>query len=241
MKILVACEESQTVCKAFRARGHEAYSCDIVECSGGHPEWHLQQDVIPLLKEEWDMVIAFPPCTDLAVSGAKWFAQKRADGRQQASVAFFMEFANADCERIAIENPIGIISSHWRKPDQVIHPWMFGHPEQKSTCLWLKGLPLLRETNNVKAEMLALPKNQRERLHYLPPSADRAKLRSKTFEGIAQAMAGQWIEPLWPEEFAHRAAILEYDGGFSRAEAEEEAGYWVEQEKREWEKRRAND
>lgn len=192
MKILVACEESQTVCKAFRARGHEAYSCDIIECSGGHPEWHLQQDVIPLLKEKWDMVIAFPPCTDLAVSGAKWFAQKRADGRQQASIAFFMEFANADCERIAIENPIGIMSSHWRKPDQVIHPWQFGHPEQKSTCLWLRGLSLLRETNNVKEDMLALPKNQRERLHYLPPSADRAKLRSKTFEGIAQAFADQW-------------------------------------------------
>lgn len=123
MRALIACEESQTVCKAFRALGHEAYSCDLLECSGGHPEWHLQQDVRPLLREPWDIVIAFPPCTDLAVSGAKWFAQKRADGRQQASIDFFMEFVRCECPRVAIENPVGIMSSEWRRPDQIIQPW----------------------------------------------------------------------------------------------------------------------
>lgn len=241
MKILVACEESQAVTKAFRALGHEAYSCDIDPCSGGHPEWHLQQDVLPLLRDEWDMIIAFPPCTDLAVSGAAWFAAKRADGRQQASIDFFMQFANADCPRIAIENPVGIMSRQWRKPDQIVHPYQFGHMEQKSTCLWLKGLPLLKETHNVRDDMMRLPKNQRERIHYLPPGPDRARERSKTFLGIANAMALQWgAEPLWQEEFSERAAILEYDGGFSRADAEEEAGYWVELQRREWEKKHAH-
>lgn len=192
MKILVACEESQAVTKELRKLGHEAYSCDIEECSGGHPEWHLQQDVIPLLEEHWDMIIVFPPCTDLAVSGATWFEEKRRDGRQQRSIDFFMKFAGCDCERVAIENPVGIMSTNWRKPDQIIQPYQFGHTEQKKTCLWLKGLPLLVETDNVYEEMITLPKNQRERLHYLPPSADRAKLRSKTYAGIATAMAEQW-------------------------------------------------
>ena len=192
MKILVACEESQAVTKEFRKLGHEAYSCDVIECSGGHPEWHLQQDVTELLEDEWDMVIAFPPCTDLAVSGAAWFEQKRKDGRQQASIDFFMKFANAKCERIAIENPVGIMSTQWRKPDQIIQPYEFGHMEQKKTCFWLKGLPKLVGTENVQEEMLLLPRNQRERIHYLPPSIDRAKLRSKTFPGIAKAMAQQW-------------------------------------------------
>ena len=192
MKILVACEESQSVTIELRRLGHEAYSCDIEPCSGGHPEWHLQQDVIPLLDEPWDMITAFPPCTDLCVSGARWFAEKRKDGRQQQGIDFFMLFANCKCERVAIENPVGIMSTLWRKPDQIIHPWMFGHTEQKATCLWLKGLPLLTETNNVKSEMLELPQNKRERLHYLSPGPDRAKLRSKTFRGIAAAMAAQW-------------------------------------------------
>lgn len=192
MKILVACEESQAVTKCFRDKGHEAYSCDIIETSGDHPEWHLKQDVIPLLKEDWDMIIAFPPCTHLAVSGAAHFAAKRADGRQQQGIDFFMEFANAKCPRICIENPIGIMSTHWRKPDQIIQPWMFGHPESKATCFWLKGLPKLEETDNVKELFESLPKNQRMRIHYLPPSKDRAKLRSKTFSGVAQAMADQW-------------------------------------------------
>jgi len=192
VRILVACEESQAVTKAFRQLGHDAYSCDIIPCSGGHPEWHIQQDVTPLLDEKWDMIIAFPPCTDLAVSGAAWFKQKREDGRQQASIDFFMQFTTVNCDRVAIENPIGIMSSVWRKPDQIVQPWMFGHPESKATCFWLKGLPLLKETNNVKSIYDSLPKNQQQRIHYLPPSKDRSMLRSKTFEGIAQAMATQW-------------------------------------------------
>ena len=192
MKVLVACEESQEVCKAFRALGHEAYSCDIEPCSGGHPEWHLQVDALEMLKLKWDLIIAHPPCTDLAVSGARWFTEKRANGRQQAAIDFFMRFVNADCEHIAVENPVGIMSTKYRKPDQIIQPWMFGHPEKKATCLWLKNLPLLVPTNNVSDYMKTLPKNQRERLYYLPPSPDRAKLRSKTFPGLAKAMASQW-------------------------------------------------
>jgi site-specific DNA-cytosine methylase len=192
MKVLVACEESQAVTKEFRALGHEAYSCDIDTCSGGHPEWHLQQDVIPLLDKDWDLVIAFPPCTHLAVSGAKYFAQKIADGRQQQGIDLFMHFANCKCPKVAIENPVGIMSTLWRKPDQIIQPWQYGHTEQKATCLWLKGLPLLIETRNVRELMKDMPENKKQRLHYLPPSKDRAKLRSKTYAGIAKAMAEQW-------------------------------------------------
>lgn len=192
MRVLVACEESQAVTKELRRLGHEAFSCDIEPCSGGHPEWHLQEDVTPLLKQRWDMIIAFPPCTHLAVSGAAWFEQKRKDGRQQAAIDFFMMFANADCERIAIENPVGIMSTIYKKPSQIVQPFEYGHMEQKKTCLWLKGLPLLQPTNNVYVQMMELPKNKRERLHYLPPSPERAKLRSKTFPGIAKAMAEQW-------------------------------------------------
>lgn len=184
MKILVACEESQAVCKAFREKGHEAYSCDTLPCSGGYPEWHIQQDVIPLLSENWDMIIAFPPCTDLAVSGARWFKEKQADGRQQKSIEFFMKFATCNCEKVCIENPIGIISTVWRTPDQIIQPWMFGHGETKATCLWLKGLPELRPTKIVNG--------RDHRIWKMPPSDDRAKLRSKTFPGIAEAMAEQW-------------------------------------------------
>ncbi|NCB44475.1 MAG: DNA cytosine methyltransferase [Clostridia bacterium] len=191
-KVLIACEESQAVTKEMRALGVEAYSCDIEPSSGGHPEWHIQGDVTPLLEQEWDMIIAFPPCTHLAVSGAAWFEQKRKDGRQQQGIDFFMLFANAKCTRVAIENPVGVMSSIWRKPDQIIQPWMFGHPETKATCLWLKGLPKLIETENVKEQMLALPRNKAMRLHYLPPSPQRAKLRSKTFIGVARAMATQW-------------------------------------------------
>lgn len=192
MRVLVACEESQAVTKELRRLGHEAFSCDIDPCSGGHPEWHLQEDVTPLLKQRWDMIIAFPPCTHLAVSGAAWFEQKRKDGRQQAAIDFFMLFVNAECERIAIENPVGIMSTVYKKPSQIVQPYEYGHMEQKKTCLWLKGLPLLQPTNNVYAQMMELPKNKRERLHYLPPSPERAKLRSKTFPGIAKAMAEQW-------------------------------------------------
>lgn len=184
MRVLVACEESQEVCKAFRAHGHEAYSCDIQECSGGHPEWHLQVDVLEILKMRWDLIIAHPPCTDLSVSGARWFAQKRADGRQQRSIDFFMKFTNLDCPRVAIENPVCIMSTVWRKPDQIIQPWQFGHGETKATCLWLKGLPTLKPTNIVSG--------REQRVWKMPPSSERAKARSKTFPGIALAMAEQW-------------------------------------------------
>lgn len=199
MKILVACEESQAVTIAFRKKGHEAYSCDIQDCSGGHPEWHIKDDVVNIMhgnccftlqygmidaiEGTWDMVIAFPPCTDLAVSGARWFKEKQADGRQKRSIDFFMEFTKLDCPW-AIENPIGIMSSHYRKPDQIVQPWQFGHGETKATCLWLHGLTLLKPTNIVDG--------REQRIWKLPPSEDRAKLRSKTFPGIASAMADQW-------------------------------------------------
>ena len=203
MKILVACEESQAVTKELRRLGHEAYSCDLLPCSGGHPEWHLQQDVLPLLKEKWDMIIAFPPCTHLAVSGARHFEQKRKDGRQQQGIDFFMEFVNADCPRIAIENPIGIMSSIYRKPNQIIHPWMFGDKFTKSTCLWLKGLPNLEPTNIVeKGEFFEWvdKKGRKKRqakwffdaLKNAKNSEERSIIRSKTFPGIAKAMAEQW-------------------------------------------------
>ena len=191
-RVLVACEESQAVTKELRAIGVEAFSCDIENCSGGHPEWHIHGDVIPLLKESWDMVVAFPPCTHLASSGSRHFEQKRKDGRQQQGVEFFIRFAAINCEKVAIENPVGIMSTIFRKPDQIIQPWQFGHPEQKSTCLWLKGLPLLTATDDVKEPMMSLPIKIRQRIHYMSPSRDRSKQRSKTFLGIAKAMASQW-------------------------------------------------
>ncbi|MFR3218552.1 MAG: DNA cytosine methyltransferase [Ruthenibacterium lactatiformans] len=184
MKILVACEESQAVTIELRRLGHEAYSCDIEPCSGGHPEWHLQVDALELLKMKWDMILAFPPCTHLAVSGARYFEKKRKDGRQQAAIDFFMRFANADCPKIAIENPVGIMSTVWKKPDQIIQPWQFGHGETKKTCLWLKGLPPLIPTEIVEG--------REQRIWKMPPSEDRAKNRAKTFPGIARAMAEQW-------------------------------------------------
>jgi site-specific DNA-cytosine methylase len=184
MRVLVACEESQTVTKAFRALGHEAFSCDVLPCSGGFPEWHLQADVTDILKLPWDLIIAHPPCTDLAVSGARHFEEKRKDGRQQRSINFFMLFADCSCPRVAIENPIGIMSRLYRKPDQIIQPWQFGHGETKATCLWLKGLPLLKPTDIVEG--------REQRIWKMPPSADRARLRSKTYDGIALAMAEQW-------------------------------------------------
>ena len=192
MRILVACEESQAVAVAFRNLGHEAYSCDIQPCSGDHPGWHIQGNVLAELNKGWDMIVAFPPCTHLASSGARWFAEKRADGRQQAALAFVAAIAAADCPRIAIENPIGVLSSQWRKPDQIVQPWQFGHTESKATCLWLKGLAPLEHTDNVHAAMMLLPLAERTRVHYMSPGPDRAKLRSKTYSGIAAAMAAQW-------------------------------------------------
>lgn len=204
MKVLVACEESQEVCKAFRELGHEAYSCDIQECSGGHPEWHLKQDVIPLLNQDWDLIIAHPPCTFLTVTGNRWFnvekygdkAIQRQKEREEA-VAFFMQFANAKCEKIAIENPIGYMSTVYKKPTQIIHPYMFGDPARKATCLWLKGLPKLIPTNMVEPIIIHYQngKGTDNPWHMetmkLPPK-ERAKARSKTFPGIAKAMAEQW-------------------------------------------------
>jgi hypothetical protein len=198
MKVLVACEESQRVTIEFRKRGHEAYSCDIQSCSGGHPEWHLQQDVIPLLKESWDMIIAFPPCTHLCVSGAKWFEDKILDGRQYQGIQFFMEFANAPCKKIAIENPVGIMSTKWRKPDQIIQPYQFGDEFQKTTCLWLKGLPLLKPTKIVdKGEMYVFKGGKGRKAKWILdtlslPGDERSRIVSKTFPGIAKAMAEQW-------------------------------------------------
>lgn len=182
-KVLIACEESQAVTKEMRALGIEAYSCDIKPCSGGHPEWHIQGDVTLLLNQEWDMVIAFPPCTDLAVSGARWFKEKQLDGRQQRAISFFMRFTGLSC-KWAIENPIGIMSSEFRNPDQIIHPWQFGTGEVKATCLWLGNLPPLSPTDIVGG--------REARIWKMPPSPDRATQRSKTFPGIAKAMASQW-------------------------------------------------
>lgn len=184
MSILIACEESQVVTIEFRRLGFEAFSCDTEPCSGGYPEWHLQQDVISLLQNTWDMIIAFPPCTHLAVSGARWFKEKRADGRQRQAIDFFMSFAEANCSYIAIENPIGIMSTIWRKPDQIIQPWQFGHGETKATCLWLKNLPVLKPTNIVSG--------REQRVWKMGPTPERTRLRSKTFLGIAKAMAEQW-------------------------------------------------
>lgn len=206
-KLLVACEESQRVTAAFRAKGWEAYSCDIQEPSGGHPEWHILGDCLPLLNGDctfrtmdgaehridgrWDMLIAHPPCTHLAVSGARWFTEgKKPLSLKFEAAAFFMKFAEADVERIAIENPVCIMSTLYRKPDQIIHPWMFGHPEQKKTSLWLKNLPKLQATDDVYEKMMKLPERERTRIWQL--GGGHAKERSKTFPGIANAMADQW-------------------------------------------------
>jgi len=202
MKVLIACEESQRVCIAFRERGHEAYSCDVLPCSGGHPEWHLQQDVIPLLAEKWDMIIAFPSCTHLAVSSAKHFEQKRKDGRQQQGIDFFMQFTNLKCKHVAIENPVGIMSTLWRKPDQIIQPWQFGESFQKTTCLWLKGLPKLTPTKIVdKGEFYTTKSGKVLPLWYVRAGWDqRTGKRSKTFQGIANAMAEQWTKNTFTEQ-----------------------------------------
>ena len=226
MNVLVACEESQRVCIAFRAKGHNAFSCDIIDCSGGHPEWHIKQDVLPLLNGncefttcdgklhtvsgKWDLIIAHPPCTFLTVTGNRWFnverygekAIQRHKDREEA-IKFFMAFANADCAKIAIENPIGVMSKLFRKPNQIVHPYYFAESEndenceRKSTCLWLKGLnplvyeikykPRIVEYNNGKGTDSPWHMNTMGL-----PSDERSKARSKTFPGIAQAMAEQW-------------------------------------------------
>lgn len=182
MKVLVACEYSGVVRDAFLAMGHDAMSCDLLPTDAPGP--HYQGDVRDVINYPWDLMIAHPPCTDLSVSGARHFEAKKMDGRQQASASFFMMLARADIPRIAIENPVCIMSTLYRKPDQVIQPWQFGHGETKATCLWLKGLPLLEPTNIVNG--------RDNRIHRMPPSEDRWKLRSITYAGIAKAFAEQW-------------------------------------------------
>lgn len=231
MKVLVACEESQRVCSAFRARGHEAYSCDIIDPSGGHPEWHIKQDVLGILNPyntcpqapmaspgilfktmdgrfhlvpKWDLIIAHPPCTYLTVTGNRWFnvekygdkARERIKLREEAK-EFFMAFANADCDHIAIENPIGVMSTSWRKPDQIVQPYFFGDPFEKKTCLWLKGLPLLKKTNEVTPEKRTEFASGKSMPAWYAaaanlPAAERSRIRSQTFPGFAEAMAEQW-------------------------------------------------
>lgn len=218
-KVLIACEESQRVCAAFRARGFEAYSCDLIECSGGRPEWHIRQDVSSILgppiefktedgvnhkiEGEWDLIIAHPPCTYLTISGNRWFnierygeqAKERWRLREEA-VKFFMLFVNAPCKHIAIENPIGYLNSHYRKPDQTVQPYQFGHPERKATCLWLKDLPHLIPTDEVDPNLTTLGDGKKYSDWHLKtlnlPKEERSKERSKTYPGIAEAMAQQW-------------------------------------------------
>lgn len=190
MRVLIACEYSGKVRSAFEKMGHVAVSCDLLPTE--IPGFHYTGDVFDIINEGWDLMVAHPPCTDLAVSGAAWFKEKIADGRQQRALDFVQALMDAPIPMIAIENPISVISSKIRKPDQIIQPWMFGHKETKATCLWLKGLPKLVPTTDLKEETMALPKKERMRLHYLPPSADRWKIRSETFQGIADAMANQW-------------------------------------------------
>ena len=215
MNILVTCEESQAVCKAFRAKGHNAFSNDLQECSGGHPEWHIVANALTVINggtfvtqsgevviiEKWDMMVAHPTCTYLTNSGVCWLWNK--DGSPNESrwqslkegAAFFKALINAPIPLIVAENPIPhkyAVELIGRKYDQLIQPYHFGHPESKATCFWLKGLPPLRHTGNVKHIWKALPKSEAQKLHYLSPGPERAKLRSKTFVGIAQAMADQW-------------------------------------------------
>lgn len=211
MKVLVACEESQTVCIAFRERGHEAYSCDIIPCSGNHPEWHIQDDVLKHLDDGWDMMIAHPPCTHLANAGGRWFPEKRKDGRQQQGIDFFMRMINAPIKKICVENPVGIMSTIFKKPDQAIQPFYFGDAKRKCTHLWLKNLPrliwisdddLFNKKTLVQMEMpikTIIRKGKyrtgTERKLYWYDSLsgkNAAKIKSKTFPGIAKAMAAQW-------------------------------------------------
>lgn len=184
LRILVACEFSGAVRNAFRALGHDAWSCDLLPAEDGSP-YHEQCDVEELWGyPHWDMILGFPPCTNLCVSGARWFATKRASGEQQESIRFFLALANAPAPRICIENPVGIMSTHYRKPDQIIQPWQFGHGETKASCLWLKGLPKLVPTDIVEG--------RENRIHRMPPGPNRGRERSRTYTGIAKAMAEQW-------------------------------------------------
>jgi len=225
MRVLVACEESQAITKELRALGHEAFSCDLLPCSGGHPEWHYQQDVFEVINQDWDMMIAHPPCTFLSVAGARWlyhpddrelpvedrrphprYPNRRKD--QQDALDFVQKLMDSPIDKIAIENPISVISSKIRKPDQIVHPYQFGDSARKSTCLWLKNLPLLEHTDVVdEGESFEwvdarTGKKKRQPMWYYQALCDaktpeeRRTLRSKTFPGMAKAMANQWtVEP----------------------------------------------
>lgn len=191
MKVLVACEYSGIVREAFASKGHDAWSCDLLPTDQPSDK-HIKGDVLEIINDNWDLIIAHPPCTHLSVSGAARWAEKVADGRQQAAIKFVEDIWNANCPFIAIENPVGALSTRSKlgKASQYIQPYEFGHAEQKKTGLWLKGLPKLIPTDVI--DVSNLPDNQRQRLHYLPPSKDRWKIRSTTFQGIADAMADQW-------------------------------------------------
>lgn len=190
--ILVACEESQVVTCAFRDLGFTAFSCDLQPCSGPMPKWHLCCDATKILNAGWDLIIAFPPCTHLARSGACWWPLKRSDGRQQRAVSFFLKFVNANCPHIAIENPVGLMNKIWQQPNQIIQPYQFGHLEMKKTCLWLKNLPKLKPTSDFEKVTKMQDEKIKQRTHYSITAKERSKLRSRTFFGIAEAMAMQW-------------------------------------------------
>ncbi|MBR3160151.1 MAG: hypothetical protein IKF14_13790 [Atopobiaceae bacterium] len=196
MRILVACEESGAVVTAFKRRwggAHDIYSCDLLPTSGRHPECHIQADALEIAKMDWDLAICFPPCTNIAVSGARWFEEKKRDGRYWMGMGFFLAFTALDhIPHVCIENPVSAASTFYAKPTQTIHPWQFGHMEEKTTCLWLKNLPPLKPTRDVREQMMQLPKSEREKVHYMPPGPERASLRSKTYDGVARAMAEQW-------------------------------------------------
>ena len=191
MKVLVACEYSGIVREAFAKRGHDAWSCDLLPTDQPSDK-HIQGDVLEIINDGWDLIIAHPPCTHLSLSGAKYWAEKRADGRQQAAIKFVEDIWDADCPRICIENPVGALTNHSKlgRASEYINPFEFGHAEQKRTGLWLKGLPKLKGTKFI--DVKGLPNKERHRLHWLPPSKDRWKIRSTTFQGIADAMADQW-------------------------------------------------
>ena len=206
MRVLCACEQSQAVTKEFRRGGVECYSCDLLPASGGHPEWHIQCDALEVAKMDWDMVIAFPPCTHLAVSGAKHFEEKRRNGKQQMAIGFFLAFTALDhVPRVCIENPVGIMSTEYRKPTQIISPWMFGDPQEKKTCLWLKGLPKLEPTKVVEPERRVEVGTQGHTMSEWYAEASnlphyyRSIARAVTFPGIARAMARQWGNLLEPD------------------------------------------
>ena len=228
MRVIVLCEESQAITKAFRARGHEAYSCDLKDCSGGHPEWHFKGDAFQIIKENpnWDLIIAHPPCFNLSVSGARHFEKKRVDGSQRESIEFFCKILSLDVPRLCVENPINIISGDYIKkyypdlcekyglpvkPTQVIQPYEYGNPSRKTTCLWLKGLPNLVPTNIVKPELITYTCKNGKKATFSKDyivSGDRGTKRSKTYEGIAEAMAMQWGDGEYPK--VERKGLLKY-------------------------------